>query len=45
MWELKGAKIKTVDFGSLESHGREDLRTIMCEIEYDELVIDKEGIT
>jgi hypothetical protein len=43
IWEFKGAKLRTVDFGALESKERVEPRTIMCEIEYDDLVIDKEG--
>jgi hypothetical protein len=44
VWEFIGAKIKTVDLGALESHNRVEPRTIMCEIEYDNLVIDKEEL-
>jgi len=43
IWDFKGAKLRTVDFGALESKERVEPRTIMCEIEYDDLVIDKEG--
>jgi hypothetical protein len=43
VWDFKGAKLRTVDFGALESKERVEPRTIMCEIEYDDLVIDKEG--